>query len=137
MDRKGVIAGIWLIGLGILFLFNFIWPGILILIGLSMVATAVMPAPKREMPAIPAAPAPPASEQPPAEKPSEGLIEPLPPVLAEKADMIYKQSLLPETCPACGGPVKQNAAQVVWNDEHTAVCPFCAAKLKVTPPAAA
>lgn len=134
MNRRNVIAGIWLIGLGILFLFNFIWPGVLILIGLSMIATAVMPVEKREMPAVPPPPAP--GQPTPAVQP-EAPGEPLPPVLTEKADLLYKQSLLPETCPACGGPVKQNAHQVVWNDDETAVCPFCAAKLKVTPPPAA
>lgn len=134
MNRRNVIAGIWLIGLGILFLFNFIWPGVLILIGLSMIATAVMPVEKREMPAVPPPPAP--GQPTPAVQP-EAPGEPLPPVLAEKADLLYKQSLLPETCPACGGPVKLNAHQVVWNDDETAVCPFCAAKLKVTPPPAA
>lgn len=135
MNRKNAIAGIWLIGLGILFLFNFIWPGILILIGLTMVVTAFMPVERREMPAIPPAPTPPVPSQFAAAPQPEDAGEPLPPILADKADLLYKQSLLPETCPACGGPVKQNAQQVVWNDDQTAVCPFCAAKLKITPPA--
>jgi hypothetical protein len=135
MNRKNVIAGIWLIGLGILFLFNFIWPGILILIGLSMVVTAFIPAEKKEMPAFPSTPTPPAPTQPAAAPQYDDTGEPLPPILAEKADVVYRQSLLPETCPACGGPVKQNATQVVWNDDQTAVCPFCAARLNITPAA--
>ena len=134
MNRRNAIAGIWLIGLGILFLFNYIWPGILILIGLTMVVTAVMPVEKKEMPA---APLPPTPAQPPNAVQPEAPGEPLPPVLAAKADLLYKQSLLPETCPACGGPVRQNAQQVVWHDDETAACPFCAAKLKIALPPAA
>jgi len=133
MNRRDVIAGIWLIGLGILFLFDFFWPGVLILIGLSMIITALMPPEKKEVPAATSS-----VEQvidvvaKDMQQPGEE--EPLPPVLVEKANQIYHQSLLPETCPACGGPVRQNAAATVWVDEDTAECPFCSSKLKVAKP---
>jgi len=136
MNRRDVIGGIWLIGLGILFLFDFFWPGILILAGLSMIVTALMPPVKREMP--PAAPTPAkvvdvqAKEEPQASPAQE---EQLPPSLAEKADLLYRQSLLPETCPSCGGPVKQNVDKVAWKDDDTAECPFCSAKITISRPA--
>lgn len=135
MTRKNLIAGIWLIGLGLLFLFNFVWPGVLILIGLTMIVTALMQPEKQEMPpAVPAAA--PVNEMSSIAAPVEAIEEPLPPALAERAEQLYNQSLLPETCPACGGPIKQNANQVVWEDGITAVCPFCANKLKVSQPSA-
>ncbi len=137
MKRKDVIAGIWLIGLGILFLFNFFWPGILILAGLSMIVTALMPPERREMPpaATPAADV--IDVQPrPVPEPAPTKEEPLPPALAEGAELIYRQSLLPEACPACGGPVKHNAEKVVWLDAGTAECPFCSAKIPIKHPPA-
>lgn len=135
MKRKDVIAGIWLIGLGILFLFNFFWPGILILAGLSMIVTAMLPPDRREMPPA----APPAADvidvqARPEPQPAPASEEPLPPALAEGADLIYRRSLLPEACPACGGPVKQNAEKVVWLDADTAECPFCTAKIPIKRP---
>lgn len=136
MNRRDVIGGIWLIGLGILFLFDFFWPGVLILAGLSMIVTALMPPVKREMPPV----APPAkvvdvqAKEEPQPAPAQG--EPLPPSLAEKADLLYRQSLLPETCPSCGAPVKQNADKVTWQNDETAACPFCSARISVTRPAA-
>lgn len=42
MNRKNVIAAVWLIGLGLLFMVNYIWPGILILIGITMIVNATM-----------------------------------------------------------------------------------------------
>jgi hypothetical protein len=136
VNRRNVNAGIWLIGLGILFLFNFFWPGILILAGLSMIATALIPPDKKEMPSAP----PPAGDVidvKPESKPESSHEEPLPAVLAEEANRFYNQSLLPDACPACGGPVKQNAEKVVWKNSDTAACPFCEAVLKIPGPPAA
>ena len=48
MNRKNVIAAVWLIGLGILFMIGYIWPGILILIGITMIVNATM----REEPTV-------------------------------------------------------------------------------------
>ncbi len=138
MSRKNINAGIWLIGLGILFLFNFFWPGILILVGITMLVNALVPDKPQEIP--PAAPAsviveataePVKSEEKTAEMNSEE--EPLPPILAEEGDRLYKSSILPETCVMCGGPVKANAHQVTWKDGNTAICPFCNALLPVKP----
>ncbi len=48
MNRKNVIAAVWLIGLGLLFMVDYIWPGILILIGITMIVNATM----REEPTV-------------------------------------------------------------------------------------
>ncbi len=135
MNRRDVIAGIWLIGLGLLFLFDFVWPGILILIGLSTIAGALLPPARREMPPAPAPATDVIDVKPkPEPPPAAAQEEPLPAALAGTADLIYRQSLLPEACPACGGPVKQNAEKVEWVDADTAACPFCAAKIKINRP---
>ena len=42
MNRKNVIAAVWLIGLGLLFMVDYIWPGILILIGITMIVNTTM-----------------------------------------------------------------------------------------------
>ena len=34
--------GIWMVGLGLLFYFGFIWPGILILIGISSIIEGIL-----------------------------------------------------------------------------------------------
>jgi hypothetical protein len=137
MNRRDVIAGIWLIGLGLLFLFDFFWPGILILAGLSMIITALMPPVRRDMPPTAPPEATVIDVQPrPEPQSAPAMEEPLPAALAEQADLVYRQSLLPETCPACGGPVKQNAGRIVWHDADTAACPFCAQKIKINRPPA-
>ena len=47
----------------------------------------------------------------------------------EKQALVQTRELgLPENCPNCGGPI--DAAKVKWTGNHTAVCPFCGAKLK-------
>jgi len=54
LAQKGFWAGIqgfvWLVGLAILFATDRIWPGILILVGLSIVAGALVPPPGFEKP---------------------------------------------------------------------------------------
>ncbi len=128
MNRKNIIAAIWLIGLGILFMVNYIWPGILILIGLTMIVRATMtdepsiipPGTSGDSPARPKAEiiepidvtARAVEEKPEVtayDPPEAGSGEPLPAVLASEADRIYLASQLPEQCPACNAPLRQNA----------------------------
>jgi hypothetical protein len=144
-------AGIWLIGLGILWLTNTWWPGILILIGLSMLAQSIIYRQARQ-PAV-MADAPPAA---PVVEPEEMQFEPEvkedPRVSTDEEDatpsfmkeetvsqpepetpVVDRNSWLPETCPACGGPVASNADKVTWPGETMAKCPFCGVYLKVRP----
>ena len=129
MNRKNLMAGIWLIGLGILFLLDIVWPGILILIGLSMLVPALLPAeqPPAAPPPVPVPP-PPVQTEP---LPADETAHPLPDVLAADAEQYYRASLLPETCPMCGAPVRANADKVAWPAEGQPVCPFCARSLPV------
>ncbi len=133
MDRKSLQGGIWLIGIGVLLLTGFWWPGILILIGLSMLAGALIPEeePVRvEMPAI--------------TTPEEGAVTPvgevdsIPPALGEgyaPAQQAHSTALLPDNCPLCGGPVIAFQGELEWTGFQTARCPWCAVELPLPEPA--
>lgn len=138
MDRKNLLLGIWLIGLGILFLVGHVWPGILILIGISMIVSAYMKDESVVTPTgAPATPEPAAA----AEKNSasdaaeegvvETAVEPLPDILAPEAEKLYLASRLPEKCPACDAPMKTMAEKMSIHDDQTTACLFCGYRLKV------
>jgi hypothetical protein len=135
MNRKNVLAAVWLIGLGVLFLFDLFWPGILILIGISLIVTNFMPeetgsAPPQENPSV-------AKGAATAESVVEGAVVepapievPLPPALTSEADRLYLASRLPERCPACDAPMKANAAQMELQEDGSTVCLFCGYRLE-------
>jgi hypothetical protein len=148
-------AGIWLIGLGVLWLTNTWWPGILILIGVSLLVQSIIPRQARRVVATADAPASTSAIQPteePVERETEEVPEkeeePETPADVEDATPSFmkeeipskaevpaanRNSWLPETCPACGGPVASNADKVTWPGETMAKCPFCGVYLKVKP----
>jgi hypothetical protein len=145
MNRKNIIAAIWLIGLGILFMVNYVWPGILILIGLTMIVRATM--------TDEAAIIPPGTSQPKAEiidpinvtarevedkpeviayePPEAGSGEPLPAVLASEADRLFLGNQLPELCPACNAPLRENAGKLTWHGDNSVSCIFCGYRMTV------
>lgn len=144
MTRKNINAAIWLIGLGILFLVHYVWPGILILIGLTMIVNAMV---KDETPVVP----PPTIQRPPAnvvegvevapktDKPVEAVPyeppeaggEPLPAVLAPEGERLFLSSKLPEACPACDAPLRANAEKLKWNPDNSVECMFCGYRLTI------
>jgi hypothetical protein len=100
---------VWLVGLAILFLVHWIWPGILILLAISLVIEAVLMqvAPHafqdpNQASAVPAAPAPPPAPE-------------------------HRAELLPSSCPKCGGPI--DASNAKWTGPQTANCPYCGVNL--------
>jgi hypothetical protein len=111
---RSLHAAVWLVGLAILFLTNWIWPGILILVALSLVLEAVLmqfapqafedPDAAADMPA-PAAPTTAAAPPAPAHRPE----------------------LLPSNCPKCGGPT--DGSNVKWTGPQSANCPYCGTNL--------
>jgi len=150
MNRKNIIAAIWLIGLGILFMVNYVWPGILILIGLTMIVRATMPDEANVIP--PGTPADsafrskaeiiepidvtarPVEEKPAAtayEPPEAGDGEPLPAVLASEADRLVLAHQLPEMCPACNAPMRENAENLTWHGDNSVSCMFCGYRMTV------
>jgi hypothetical protein len=130
--RGNITAAIWLIGLGILALTDQWWPGILILIGLSMVVNAVMPAGER--PPRPGAdetkdhsyleePFPDADEPPPPPPPE-------PPLQVKVPDKKPAFSGdLPSHCPMCGAPVE--ASKVKRDPSGAPICAYCEASLNL------
>ena len=148
MNRKNIIAAVWLIGLGILFLVNYIWPGILILIGITMIIRATMQdEPTVIPPGTPSTPRPMGeiiepidvtakpdvvkAEVTPFEPPEAGSGEPLPAVLASEADRIYLAGQLPELCPACDAPLRANAEKLTWHGDNSVSCMFCGFRMTV------
>lgn len=129
-----VNAAVWLIGLGILWLTNLWWPGILILVGLSMLVQVLVSSGIDKEPAvIPSIePAPASASTEKAENSSETEKEDVwrddkaeIPAFIQQKKLEGDASRLPQKCPACGGPIAENAHNVEWLGDHTARCPFC------------
>lgn len=144
MNRKNVIAAVWLIGLGLLFMVNYIWPGILILIGIAMIVNATMHEEPTVMPptdtlrqAQRTAPDPLAEPvearvaDPSTSTTTTALAESLPAVLASEAERLYLVSKLPENCPACGAPMRANAKKLTWHEDNSLSCGFCGYRLTI------
>jgi hypothetical protein len=124
-------SGIWMIGLAVLFLTGFWWPGILVLVGLSMVLewvfseaahSAPQPAmrPFTQPPAAPPAPAAPVAPAPVAAAAAT-------PIPYTQAARFHPMAELPSACPRCGGPVR--AQEVKWTGSRSAVCAYCGSNL--------
>jgi hypothetical protein len=103
---RALHGAVWLIGLAILFLTGWLWPGILMLVALSLVIEALL----RQF-------APHAFEE---ESPA-GAPPPAPSVPEHRLD------LLPSNCPKCGGPIRGH--EVKWTGPQSADCPYCGANL--------
>ncbi len=135
-SSQNIQAAIWLIGLGILWLTGQWWPGILILIGLSMVAKSFVRSAEPEEPAAPeptldAAPMPAAETRSEPEDRFEA--EPIPPETAPAPAAQGDTRRLPNRCPMCGAPVQP--ADVVWRSANDPACAFCSANLITGQPA--
>ncbi len=149
MNRKNIIAAIWLIGLGILFMVNYIWPGILILIGLTMIVRATMTdeatiippgtsgvstGPKAEIIEPIDVTARAVEEKPEVtayDPPEAGSGEPLPAVLASEGDRLFLANQLPKLCPACNAPLRENAEKLTWHGDNSVSCMFCGYRMTV------
>jgi hypothetical protein len=114
-------GAVWLIGLGVLMLWGHWWPGILVLVGLSLVlraafnGSAPQPYNETERPAAPT--------QAPAPVPPVMTI-PIPPA---PVNTVHRSDLLPATCPRCGGPIR--SYEVKWTGSQSAACAYCGSNL--------
>jgi hypothetical protein len=107
----------WLIGLAILFSSGHgVWPGILVLIGLSMVFGSLFREERR-----------PEKQEPPFDPYSQPVTPPPAPKPVSSPDPIHSVDLLPATCPQCGGPVR--SYEVKWTGAQRAACPYCGSNL--------
>ena len=129
--RGNITAAIWLIGLGILALTDQWWPGILILVGLSMVINAVLPATEEASRLLRS----PVDEDDHSylEEPFAEDDDPLPPVSKPPLQVRVddpEQSFtgaLPPSCPMCGAPV--DARKVKRDSSGAPLCGYCDANL--------
>jgi hypothetical protein len=120
--RKGQFhAALWLIGLAVLAITGRWWPGILILVILSILLESAV---KR------------GGQSDGDEEVSETMTEtkpeaapsPIPRVEpAAPAPEVHKTEWLPLNCPKCGAPTR--AADVRWMGDSSAACPYCGSNL--------
>ena len=114
---RNIHGAVWLIGLAILAFNNWWWPGILVLVAISMLVEAVImrfapQAFEEENPVVPPAVTPAAIPPPPS------------PEISVPA---HRNDLLPANCPKCGGPIRGH--EVKWTGSQSADCPFCGMNL--------
>lgn len=109
-------GAVWLLGLALLAWQSWWWPGILVLVALSMALEAflLLYAPQAF------------EKETPAQTPltDAGPAGPLPPG-AQNAT--HRLELLPAVCPTCGGPLRGH--EVKWTGPQSADCPYCSANL--------
>jgi hypothetical protein len=125
---RSIHGAIWLIGLAILAWQDWWWPGILVLVALSMLLEALFRryAPQayeeeeqslpEQKPAVEQQPAP---ESQPSPQPTSTTAAPPAPE--------HRLELLPSECPKCSGPIRGH--EVKWTGPQSADCPYCGANL--------
>lgn len=123
--RGGQLIGvIWLFGLAFLAFSNRWWPGILILVGITMILSMVLnrvDLPDRpDLPPQPAPPPQPADAPTPFAAPAN---EPMRTQTPQRAAPIE----LPDRCPNCGGPTGAASAQSLQHDPT--ICQYCGSRL--------
>jgi predicted RNA-binding Zn-ribbon protein involved in translation (DUF1610 family) len=102
-----------LIGLVILAVKGWWWPGILVLVAISMLLEAAL------MQTAPQA----FEDELEAEPQSPAVTASIPtPVTPE-----HRAENLPTACPNCGGPIRRH--EVKWTGQQSADCPYCGANL--------
>jgi hypothetical protein len=124
-EAQAVQSAVWLIGLGVLFLTGWWWPGILILVGLSMIAGALVrgSAPPAEAERLPEAPAAP----PPATPPTPFTASAPEPVVLQARAVAPEPVRLPDLCPYCSAPPRTLPMR---DPANPYACPYCGANLQ-------
>jgi hypothetical protein len=120
-----VHAAIWLLGLALLFWMDWIWPGILVLVAISILAQAGMQRyVARQLPKGQSSqPAPSGLGNTPA---TQGDLPAGQPELETQ-----RASWLPAVCPQCGAPLGVQAVR--WSGPESGNCPYCNALLRPAP----
>jgi len=110
---RNLHGAVWLIGLAILAWKGWWWPGILVLIAISMVLEAIL-----------------MQSAPRAFETEESAVSPSPapsPSVPASTAPEHRLELLPTICPNCGGPIRGH--EVKWTGVQSADCPYCGANL--------
>lgn len=118
---KDVQSAVWLIGLGILFLTGKWWPGILILIGISMVVETLA----RGWSVVDTPPAPPPPAPPPPVFQTPSAVSETPAFSSRPVETppAPRKARLPDLCPNCGAPPRTLAQR----GDDPGLCPYCGA----------
>ena len=127
LRRSGNLqAMIWLVGLVVLAVTDRWWPGILILVAISILLESAM---KRRTDADESDDQVETVDEKPGPdmefKKPEAVYAPPPKM--ETAPEVNKAEWLPLTCPRCGAPTR--AADVKWTGDAIATCPYCGSNL--------
>jgi hypothetical protein len=109
---RSIHGAIWMIGLAILFLKGWWWPGILVLIGVSTIIEALI-----------------RQYVPNAIEKTAQTVPVASPMTVISIPSEHRVELLPATCPNCGGPIRGH--EVKWTGSQSADCPYCSANLPI------
>jgi len=117
-------AVLWLIGLAILALTGRWWPGILVLVAISILLETVLNRNTTQTFEVPPSPS---GEEPKVYTPSAMPVETTSPEPRIPSAEIHRADLLPQSCPKCGAPTR--ASEVRWTGSASADCPYCGTNL--------
>jgi len=106
-------SAVWIFGLAILFWQGWWWPGILVLVGISIVLEALLMQVAPQTSDSAASPGPAGTQTPP----------------ATPSTPAYRADLLPSNCDRCGAPIKSEG--IKWTGAKTAECAYCGARIEM------
>jgi hypothetical protein len=125
--RGSLLGIIWLVGIIILAVTDWWWPGILVLVVISIIYVTVQ---RRNSPQAFVEEQP---DQPTMESQSEGsAVAPMAQVTPVSAPSTpeHRFELLPQACPNCNGPIRSH--EVKWTGPQSANCPYCGTNLPMS-----
>jgi hypothetical protein len=122
---RSLHVAIWLIGLAILAWRDWWWPGILVLVAISVLFEAYLQryAPEAYVEEIPTGAYSPTQSSPNHATPATANIPDTPSIPAPE----HRLELLPQVCPSCNGPIRGH--EVKWTGPQSADCPYCGSNL--------
>jgi len=118
---NGLHGILWIIGLVLLARHGWWWPGILVLIGISMIIESAL---SQGAPQVLDNPEPPKAAPPPFIYPPPAAPAPFSHIPVASG---HRVELLPATCSRCGAPIR--AHEVKWTGTQSAACPYCGSTL--------
>jgi hypothetical protein len=118
---RNIHGAVWLIGLAFIAWKGWWWPGILVLVAISMILEAVI------MKIAPDA----VETEIKGDEPSNANLAAQTPSSQIPPAQVHRSDLLPTNCQKCGGPTRGH--EVHWTGEQSADCPFCGANLPLKP----
>lgn len=120
---RSVQVAIWIIGIYILWTRNLWWPGVLVLLGISLLYEAIV---RRY---VPSAYSPERPEElntaQKMEAPASAVSTLEAPTATTPPD--HPAALLPAVCPSCNAPI--HGEEVQWTGPESASCPYCGSNL--------